>query len=67
MKLSIKNYHKPTPKKVKRILNSIKRILAAVGLASFLTDHEVTLFVLYVIGIVVDEVSNFIGEEEKTV
>ena len=65
LKLSTKYWGDKTPYRVERILKSIRRIIALSMGASYISGNEALMFILLILGGIIEEGAGFIGEEIK--
>lgn len=63
LRLDPKYWTNNTPRRVERILKSIRRMIAVAMGTSYLTDNDEWMFIFLILGTAIEEMSNFIGEE----
>ena len=61
---AIKNYGKKT-KKLIRLAVAVKSLTATIGASVYFTENKDAAFVILIIGAVLNEVINFLGNDEK--
>ena len=64
MKFGIKQYWKATPKKVRKIADSLSAAALAVSAYTFMTDYKVVAYVVLACAFVGKFVSNLFADEE---
>jgi hypothetical protein len=67
MKFGIKQYWKPTPKKIRKLADAVISASVFAGTISSLNDRPMIATIIFVSGFVCKIVSNFFSEEETPV
>lgn len=65
MKFGIKHYWSPTPKKIRRIADSLSAAALAVSAYTFMTDYKVVAYVVLACAFVGKFVSNLFADENE--
>jgi hypothetical protein len=64
MKFGIKHYWSPTPKKIRKIADSLSAAALAVSAYTFMSDYKVVSYIVLASAFVGKFVSNLFAEEE---
>lgn len=64
MKFGIKEYMKPTPKKIRKIADSLSAAALAVSAYSFVSDYKVVAYIVLATSFVGKFLSNLFSEEQ---
>lgn len=64
MKFGIKNYWRPTPKKIRKIADSLSAAALAVSAYTFMSDYKVVAYIVLACAFVGKFVSNLFADDE---
>jgi hypothetical protein len=64
MKFGISGYWKPTPKKIRKIADSLSAAALAVSAFSFVSDYKVVAYIVLATAFIGKFISNLFSEEE---
>lgn len=65
MKFGIKHYWSPTPKKIRKVADSLSAAALAVSAYTFMTDYKIVAYVVLACAFVGKFVSNLFADENE--